>query len=305
MNKRLELNLVYSDNSDIKYNIQSFPDGQQNVIIHPDFDKRLDVVIFSRLRNFKDLEIIIATTKSLNALGVKYIHLYTPYFLGARSDRKFEPDKDGYEGNNYLKDVICPIVNSLNFKSITVLDPHSNCLEMGLNNFNTFSNLNFVKWSTRELYGAIAEKGPNSEYPFTLIAPDAGATHKIFKLANSIGYKGNIVTCTKERNTEGNLTEVVVPLQNIDYYEKDFVIIDDICDGGRTFINIAKAIKETIGNNTKSRIFLIITHGIFSSGFSELTKYFDGIFSTNSYADFGNYAGNNKEETKLTQLNVF
>jgi ribose-phosphate pyrophosphokinase len=60
------------------------------------------------------------------------------------------------------------------------------------------------------------------------------------------------------------------------------VIVDDICDGGRTFTEIAKAIRTQVPN---ARIYLVVTHGIFSAGFEELEKYFERIYTTNSYKD--------------------
>lgn len=139
------LNLVYLDKSDIKCKISKFPDGQCNITVdvsyEGDLTSKFSWQIKSRLNNFQDLELIICATKSLRNLGVREIHLYTPYFLGSRSDRQFESG-----GNNYLKDIICPIINSLNFDSVTVLDPHSDVLEACLNNFKKESNIAFVKW---------------------------------------------------------------------------------------------------------------------------------------------------------------
>jgi ribose-phosphate pyrophosphokinase len=79
-----------------------------------------------------------------------------------------------------------------------------------------------------------------------------------------------------------------------------YVIIDDICDGGRTFIELAKAIKE---QREGVEIYLVVTHGIFSAGFTELTKYFNGIFCTDSYRvvlddEYG-------VKTKTKQINVY
>jgi phosphoribosylpyrophosphate synthetase len=123
----LTINLTDLEKSDIKYKISTFPDGQQNITINPisltgylDTDgpteywaeKKISVVeIKARLNNWLNLELIVATVASLRELGIKKIHLYVPYFLGARSDRKFEEG-----GNWYLKQVICPIINSLNLK---------------------------------------------------------------------------------------------------------------------------------------------------------------------------------------------
>lgn len=155
------LNLVDLEKSDIQFRIDKFPDGQQNIILVDRLDpkhisnsdleleyiKNFPIQIKSRLNNFQDLELIICANKSLRNLGVKKIHLYTPYFLGSRSDRQFEKGS-----NNYLKDVICPIINSLKFESVTVLDPHSFVLEGCLNNFKSQSNLELVEFALNSIY---------------------------------------------------------------------------------------------------------------------------------------------------------
>jgi len=285
------LNLAYPDKSDIKYRIDRFPDGQQQVKILSNIRELLprmylsnfvDIQIKSRLNNFKDLELIICAVKSLKGLeqiGLTFkIHLYTPYFLGSRSDRKFEEGS-----NNYLKDVICPLINSLNFKTVTVIDPHSDCLEMGIKGFKKESNLELVDFAVKSIYNTFyVEKKDREVYNnYILVSPDSGTSKKIYKLAEQIGYKGDIITCSKDRDTNGKLTKTVVP-EKVENADKDFIILDDICDGGQTFINIAKEIKSKLKDN---KIYLIVTHGIFSKGFEELSKYFDGIYCTNSYGD--------------------
>ena len=59
---------------------------------------------------------------------------------------------------------------------------------------------------------------------------------------------------------------------------KTGIIVDDICDGGRTFIELAKVIRKDY-----DKLILCITHGIFSNGFDELFKYFDQIYTTDSW----------------------
>jgi ribose-phosphate pyrophosphokinase len=143
---------------------------------------------------------------------------------------------------------------------------------------------------------------------FILISPDAGANKKIFKIAEQIGYTGDIITCSKSRDENGKLTRVEVPILNkhLEGDAKDYIIIDDICDGGATFINIVKELKK--GNkdfewDERSKIYLIVTHGIFSKGFKELNQYFDGIYCTNSYRDVAD--NEYDEKTNVKQLNVF
>jgi len=120
---------------------------------------------------------------------------------------------------------------------------------------------------------------------FILISPDQGSLKKIYKLAEQIGYKGDIITCSKDRDNDGKLTRTVVPLtKDYDFSEhnynhtKDYIIIDDICDGGATFINIAKELKNKFNKDTQPKIYLIVTHGIFSQGLLQVI-YENGIFS--------------------------
>lgn len=295
------LNLVYPDKSEIKFNKNCYPDGQNNLVISSYSiaeiktileNNTLPVQIKSRLNNWLDLELITCAVASLRELGVEEIHLYTPYIMGARSDRKFEEG-----GNNYLRDVICPVINSLNFKTVTCIDPHSDVLEACIKGFRKESNLDLVKW--------VFMNHPQNTKPvedFILVSPDAGASKKIYKLAEQIGYKGDIITCSKDRDIDGKLTRTIVPL-NFTELEKDFIIIDDICDGGATFINIAKEIKDNLIDRykTKQKIYLTVTHGIFSKSFGELSQYFDNIYCTNSYKDIKGEAS----PQYVKRLNVF
>jgi ribose-phosphate pyrophosphokinase len=331
------LNLINKEASDIKFEVSSFPDGQQQVKITGQVTffnngnvakdiapfrltkKFDDITIKARLNNFRDLELIICATQSLKELGVNEIHLYVPYFLGSRSDRKFEEGS-----NNYLKHVICPIINSQGYKSVTVLDPHSDVLEACLNGFKKVSNKDLVLCALCDMYCPAMKHGPlytpglesegiegesdPREGSFILISPDAGASKKIYKLAEQIGYKGDIITCSKDRDENGKLTRCVVPISR-KHCDKDLVIIDDIADGAGTFINIAKEVKNFIDEEYTftGKLYLIVTHGIFSKGFNELTKYFDGIYTTNSYSEFRAFEDSDvKYCGKLVKhLNVF
>ena len=284
-NSMLNLNLTNKEKSEVKFEIYNFPDGQKQVKIHapsralyPEGSK--NVTILSRMNNFQDLELIICSVKSLTLLGFEEIHLYCPYFLGCRSDRVFEVGT-----NNYLKHVICPIINSLNFKSVTVLDPHSDVLEACLNGFVKIDNKSLVIFAIKDLY---PEEGCLNDNAI-LISPDAGALKKIHKIADAIGYTGEILCCTKNRDEHGKLSNLNIPL-NYEHVEKDFILIDDICDGGTTFVNVGKRIwdyRVSTGANSSTfgRVSLVVTHGMFNNGFIELNRYFKNVYTTNSYRD--------------------
>lgn len=284
------LNLVDIEKSDIKYKISNFPDGQQTVdIVEVNIGKLLGktVQINSRLNSFKDLELIICTNQSLKNLGVLDVHLYVPYFLGSRSDRKFMTG-----GVNYLKQVICPIVNSQNFKSVTVMDPHSDVLESCLNNYNKINNFDLVD----DALSYLIKDG--EEDKVVLVSPDAGAYKKVYDVAREFNIE-KIITANKVRDMKtGNILRTEIPVLD-QHNDLMYVIVDDICDGGRTFVELAKVIKE--GRPT-AKVYLIVTHGIFSAGFKTINEYIDGTFCTNSYRDVAD--DEYEEKTNVKQLKV-
>ena len=134
---------------------------------------------------------------------------------------------------------------------------------------------------------------------FNLIVVDAGASKKIDELAKQLfnNYKFNIIQCHKQRNIQTG------KIEKLEVYSKDLknlpcIIIDDIADGAASFIFCVKELQK-IQNYKNS--FLVVSHGIFSKGFDELFKYFDGIYCTNSYREIDSEGRN----INLKQLNVF
>lgn len=277
------LNLTNFEESNIKFFINQFPDGQQSITIGSPLKVDKLVKIKSRMNSFKDVELIVCANQILKDLGAEKVELYVPYFLGGRSDRKFS---DGQ--TNYLKNVICPIINSQGFSKVIVLDPHSDVLEACLNNFEKINNFSLVDEALSYL---IKEDEDNK---VALISPDAGALKKIYDVAKHFGIS-NVTTASKVREmSTGTILRTQLPTMDLRGIEH-IIIIDDICDGGRTFIELAKAIKEI----TEIPIYLIVTHGIFSAGYFELGKYFSGVYTTNSIKDI------DTDITLVKQLNIF
>jgi ribose-phosphate pyrophosphokinase len=286
----LQLNLADSNKSQVKFKPSAFPDGQQSITLDLSTisDLGISCTIKSRLNSFRDLELIVCAAAALREAGMERIHLYIPYCLGGRSDIKFEEG-----GLNYIKSVIAPIINLQKFTSVTVIDPHSIALENCIDNLKKIDNSLLADWAITD----ISTKGSN----FKLVSPDAGALKKIFSTAKSIGYKDKVIVAEKVRDLPtGKIIHTHVPLEGTNSTD-NFVIIDDICDGGRTFTEIAKTIKSHVWSGDeyfKGKIYLIVTHGIFSAGFTELRNYFDGIYTTNSISDI-------KESEFVKQINVF
>lgn len=286
----------------ISYEIVSFSDSQKLVNLGGVYAKgntnvEESVKIISRM-NWADVQLIICATEVLREAGFKYIHLFSPYILGGRSDRKFQ-----LGSVNYLKKVICPLINSLKFESVTVLDPHSNCLEMGLEHFKKASNAEVVEWALVDILDELS----GSSKDLVWLIPDKGATEKAYSTAKEIGYTSHILECGKKRDPKsGQIVETTISHGAIFEHEDICIIVDDICDGGRTFIELAKAAKK----RGAEKMYLVVTHGIFSQGFNLLFDYFDAIYCTNSVYDLENPTGiwheiaGHKKMSRLKQLNV-
>lgn len=99
------LDLTNPKQSEIRFKPLKFPDNQQDIIIEPFthiewykdiINNVFKVQIKSRFTSWDDLELICCANKALKRLGIKEIHLYIPYLLGARSDRQFEEGGTSY-----------------------------------------------------------------------------------------------------------------------------------------------------------------------------------------------------------------
>lgn len=250
------INLVNPEQSDVKFHISNFPDGQVGVKLDHVYEWE-SYRIVSRFSSYQNMMVILSTNQVLRDSGVKYVELFCPYFLSARSDRKF----DYYESFD-LK-LTAQIINLAKFDKVFVLDPHSDVLPALVENCSIISIDHFIHqippffWDDK-----------------LLISPDAGAYKRIFKIGEMLNLP--IITGNKVRDPEGNITLEIYGEVN----RKKCVIVDDICDGGRTFELLGGKLKD-LGVET---VDLVVTHGIFSRGWK--LKNIDEIWTTNSYRDF-------------------
>lgn len=109
----------------------------------------------------------------------------------------------------------------------------------------------------------------------TIISPDAGATKKATEIARILG-KDSVVVCEKVRNPMTmEIEKTVVHMDPSKPVPLSVLIVDDICDGGRTFIELAKILKQEKG---VSVVDLYVTHGIFSYGKEKVLEHVDNIY---------------------------
>ncbi len=196
----------------------------------------------------------------LRTLGKPHIDVFYPYLPYARQDRIIDRQEP------FSLKVFCKLLNSLELNSVWVYDPHSDVGPALINKCQVVPQWEIARSAIPQEYLE------NNDIVF--VSPDAGAYKKLAKL---ITNDKRIAIGAKERGTDGKILRTNV------YYNGNLegatcFIVDDICDGGRTFIELAKALRE----NGAKKILLYITHGIFSQGFEELQKHIDHIYTTNT-----------------------
>ena len=109
-----------------------------------------------------------------------------------------------------------------------------------------------------------------------LVAPDKGAITRTELVRDALGGVP-VHYCTKERDP---VTQVISDTKIPEGVAgKNLLIVDDICDGGRTFIELGKKLKNAGAND----IYLYVTHGIFMAGLEILKPSIDKIFCLHTY----------------------
>ncbi len=244
----------------IEFETFTFNGGEPHIKIKAFSLEGEEVTISHRIQSFNDLGLVLLAKDALDRMGVTRINLIIPYFPAARQDRVM------VVGEPLSVKVYANIINAAGFDQVSIFDPHSEVTPALLNKVKVVENYTFVKKVLEDLVD------------YTLISPDGGALKKIYKLSAFLGGKP-VIECSKHRDVNtGKLKGFKVYAD--DFKNKTCVIVDDICDGGGTFLGLAKELK----NKNAGDIILVVSHGIFSKGLDELDKHFTKIYTTDSFS---------------------
>lgn len=150
------------------------------------------------------------------------------------------------------------LLNAMKWGRITLHDPHSSAAEILIENVR-------VEYYDLETRQAIRMFDAD-----VVCFPDLGAQRKYSKrdILSDYGrvvpkFPSVVVAKKKREQSSGNLV-----LEGImgDVKDKRVMIVNDICDGGMTFILVAKALRE----KGAADVGLFVSHGIFSKGLQPL-----------------------------------
>lgn len=272
----------------IKFESFFFNGGEPHIKLNlSTFSEDGSVIVTTRLKSMNDLGILLVASEALDQCGLLgNKQLFMPYYFGSRQDRRM------IEGEPLTVRIIGDIINDLKFTRVKTFDNHSDVSTACVDNCEDITNHNFIRYCMAE----IENKG--SIVPL-LISPDAGANKKVIKLAQSLGHS-KVVKCDKTRNvSNGNITGFEIYTNNLDCM--DCIIVDDICDGGGTFIGLAKELKKKNAGD----LYLIVSHGIFSQGFKELSKHFKKIYTTDSWRSEFSLEQQSRDNTEICKIIEF
>lgn len=235
----------------------AFPDGQPHINISTEnwLCKEENFRVVAPIRNPKELLELLEISNAIDNTFGKKKELIIPYLMGARSDRVMQP------GDSVDLKVVADMINYCNFDKVNLFDVHSEVATLLIKNSKNHNNSRLV-----EKYDK-----PNS----VLICPDTGAAKKIDKYLEWNKNLTEVVYCIKSRDLDNGRITLKV-LESEKCKGRNCVIIDDLCDGGGTFIAIAQQIAP-------ESLTLIVSHGIFSKGIRDLERKFNEIIVSDSY----------------------
>lgn len=256
-----------SPHQDVTVRQWNFPGGEVGVDIQSPMDQIeagevSRVWVDARIQNSDDLMALVLAT---DALKRHFLYatfaLHIPYVPYGRQDRVCNP------GESLSMRVMGSIINSLGYASVDVLDPHSAVTEAVIANVRVATQHAIFK----DIYEDWSD--------ITIVAPDQGATKKCEDFAKKVGAAG-VFTCAKTRNlADGKITGMIIHGAPGDMTHMNLLVLDDICDGGRTFIELAALLKPHSPNTLE----LAVTHGIFSKGFEVVGAAYDHVYTTDSF----------------------
>ncbi|MCE2573309.1 ribose-phosphate diphosphokinase [Motilimonas eburnea] len=251
---------------EIPFDSFTFNGGEEHVRLTQQVEQVSRIEITTRLINsaaFMQLAITVDAVQRQYGSQVA-IELVAPYFPYARQDRVCN------SGEALGVAVMAKLINGLNLQKVTIWDAHSDVTPALINNV-----VNLPQGELLARHPELVSQLKAGQ--LTLVAPDAGAAKKVHNLAKFFGGGIAVVQAEKVRDVAtGEITHTAI---FGDISNQDVLITDDICDGGRTFIELAKVLKQ----QGAKRVSLFVTHGIFANGLAVFDGLIDAIYTSESF----------------------
>lgn len=246
---------------EIEVEFLTFPGGEEHVKLDPaSLNTRHHLVIDARVGSASDLLRVLVLNDAVARLSGAFTTLFIPYLPGARQDR----------GAPLTARVYADLINSMDFDQVIAVDPHSDVMPA------LIKKLDIIPATAVFPAHVLPDQSRT-----TLITPDQGACKRVEEIAGRFGFT-RLAYARKHRDfATGKLSGFSIePI-----YTSQAIMVDDICDGGGTFIGLAEEIIRVQARtlNPMPHLHLWTTHGIYSKGMDELGPVFKRIVSTDSF----------------------
>lgn len=264
-------NCIYKHGKPHRFEIIKYPDGQQNVKLDLNYfdNPKYPVRIKCSIRSWQELEVLMCLIAAFKSEDFIIHDIVIMYMFGLRSDRKFD-----LGSCNYVKDVIAPILQKINDEcahTISIYKPHGRIFDY----IDTHSYKNPIYIRTPDLFQHMLK-----------IGADKSAIEIVSNFSDFIRPE-DIIHFDKIRSKKDIILNMKDHfLEKVKSSELPIVIMDDLCDGGATFIACAEYLRDSGIVASDRKLYLFVHHGLFSKGFDVLFKHFDRIYTTNSYQEF-------------------
>ena len=261
------INLINKDKGDIVYDIINFSDGEKHIKFITEINRKDSVKVICRITSMDELFILMQVGDILNRMEVEWALVIT-YLMGMRMDRVMSFNEA------FSLKIVAKTINDMHPDAVFIVEPHSDRTLKLINNSTPLMNR----------FAEAAMTDP--EHNYMIVFPDAGAK---LRYGAALENKVPMMTCHKKRDpATGKLSGFGIDNPEVlnEYPECNaFFVIDDLCDGGGTFCGIADQLKELRPDFHRT---LAITHAVAARGIYKVMDYYNDLFITNSYADWGN-----------------
>lgn len=262
---------IFVDNTKYEVDLNRFPAGEIGVILSFDIEKKpreiiiqYDWPLYSNAGLFILAQVVETLRRSYFTKHTS-IELHLPYVPYSRQDRVCNP------GESFSLKVFADIINAMQFDIVHTWDNHSDVATALLNNCSNSAPHTLLKDTA---LGDMIQ-----DNCFILVSPDAGAVKKTQAIAKTFNQR-QIVRADKERDLQ---TGAIIATSVIDkalvQRNASFLVVDDICDGGGTFVGLGNEIRNI---NEQCNLCLYVTHGFFTKGLGTLLDIYDTIYTTES-----------------------
>lgn len=230
-----------------KYSFRNFPDGEVYVKFDSDLNGKEVVLVQSLSLRPNDFLIeLIFAARTAKAMGAKKVTAVTPYLAYMRQDKVFNFG-ESFSAKE-MASLLCVAVDEL-----FTFEPHLHRLQ----SLSAIFSIKATSLSASEKIANFVSKKFSSKDTI-IVGPDLESSKWAKKIADMIGFESSIFEKTRfsDRHVKVRVAK------EVEWKNKNVVIIDDIISTGKTVVESVKELKK----RKQRAIYCICVHALLVEG---------------------------------------